>query len=603
MKKLLSLLKRKEKPFVLTFLLSVVICNLAFISLSGFFIFINAQKILTRSALNYTQSIMTQAISNVDFYLSDRIKLLQSLAKNDSIKYCLGSYPTMDITTLLDTEYKFSGFIKSIKETKPDVYDILVIGNNGYIYDSQARWDLDKTYDFTSTEWYKEALDRKTDDLINISVTNLDFYNSNTQYYLKKSVYISLPVYNYRGQKTGVVFFFLGLDEIQKSMLTGKYKEFGDIMLVDTNSSVIVNNDNRLIGTRFKNMDNLLPIDTALHESQKIPPGDYLWTSIDSKFSDSFAVCRISLGYIRKQTTILGVTILICMGACIALNVLLAAFIYRSLYKTVDTLIVDMDSIKSLSSVLPSKHYKYSEFNHIASSFSDLIERLKNSMRENYEIQISLKNAKLNMMISQLNPHFLFNTLQLLQTEIVYGDPKVSNSIVLSLGNLFRYSTSKTDAIVQIRDEVNFARDYMSICKKHYDDNLSISMDIDESLLSFMTPKFIIQPILENSIKHGFSGTPYKNSISIKGYPEGFSIHFVIEDDGSGMDESHLAHIRKSLDSDRRMADESGIGLKNIHQRIRILFGEQYGIHIESEQNSFTRVHLLIPQISGNTMI
>ena len=602
MKRFLSLLKNKEKPFVLTFLLSVLICNLAFISLFGYIIFINAQKLLSRSALTYTQSIMTQAISNVDFYLYDRIKLLQSLAKNNYIKFCLDSYPSMNISTLLDTEYKFSGFIKSIKETKTDVYDILIIGDNGYIYDSQVRWDIDQTYDFKSAPWYKKALAYNSDDLINISVTSLDFYNSNTQNYMKKSVFISLPIYNYQGQKTGAVFFFLGLDEMQRSLLTGRFKEFGEIILVDTDSSVIAHVDNQLIGTQFNNMNNLLPIETALLESQKIPTGDYLWASIDSKFSDCRAVCQIFLGYIRKQTVILGVTILISMGACIALNIILAAFIYRSLYKSVDTLIVDMDSIKGLSSVLPSKQYKYSEFNHIASSFSDLIERLKNSIRENYDIQISLKNAKLDMMISQVNPHFLFNTLQLLQTEIVYGDPKVSNSIILSLGNLFRYSTSKTDAVVQIRDEVNFTRDYLSICKKHYDDNLSINIDIDESLLGFMTPKFIIQPIVENSIKHGFSGTPYKNSITIKGYMEGYTIHFIIEDDGSGMNESQLERIRLSLDSDRRLADESGIGLKNIHQRIRILFGEQYGLTIESEQDLYTRIHLLIPQINSGTM-
>lgn len=602
MNKFLSLLKNKEKPFVLTFLLSVLICNLAFILLSGYIIFINAQKILTRSALTYTQSIMKQAISNVDFYLSDRIKLLQSLAKNDSIKYCLDSYPSMNINVLLDTEYKYSGFMKSIKETKPDVYDILIIGNNGYVNDLQARWDIDKSYDFLSAPWVKKALAYNKDDLVNISFTNLDFYNPNTQNYMEKSISISQPVYNYQGEKTGVVFFFLGLDEIQKSLLTGKFKEFGEISLVDINSSVIANSDNRLLGTEFNNMNSLLPIDTALQESQKIPSGDYLWASIDSTFSDCRAVCQIFLGYIRNQTNIMGLTILICMGVCIALNIVLAAFIYKSLYHSVDTLIVDMDSIKSLTSVLPSKQYRYSEFNHIASSFSDLIERLKGSMRENYENQISLKNAKLDMMISQLNPHFLFNTLQLLQTEIVYGDPKVSNSIILSLGNLFRYSTSKTDAIVQIKDEVNFTKDYLSICKKHYENNLSINVNIEESLLGFMTPKFVIQPIVENSIKHGFSGTPYKNSITIKGYMEGYSIHFIIEDDGSGISQTQLERVRLSLDSDRRLADESGIGLKNIHQRIKILFGEQYGLTIESKQDSFTRVHLLIPQISSGTI-
>jgi len=261
------------------------------------------------------------------------------------------------------------------------------------------------------------------------------------------------------------------------------------------------------------------------------------------------------------------------------------------------TLIRDIDSIQSLTGVIPRNYYKYIEFNNIAEKFNDLIERLKKMSRENYEIQLSLNSAKLDTMTSQLNPHFLFNTLQLLQTEIVYGNTEVSNKIVVTLGNLFRYSTAKTAAMVKIIDEINFTRDYLSIYQIIYGSNLSINIDIDESLLSYAVPKFTIQPLVENSIKHGFSGTPYKSSISITGRLTDYDIIFTIEDNGIGMSKEQLARLKEVLNSDINLSSGSGIGLRNIHNRIKILFGAQYGLNIESEANSFTRVTLTIPRI------
>ncbi|WP_308588657.1 histidine kinase [uncultured Oscillibacter sp.] len=213
--------------------------------------------------------------------------------------------------------------------------------------------------------------------------------------------------------------------------------------------------------------------------------------------------------------------------------------------------------------------------------------------QENNIISLNLKNAKLNALVSQLNPHFLFNALQLLQDEILNGEKETSCAIVMSLSNMFRYSSFNAEAVVRLRDELSFARDYLSVCEQLYEGNLSINICVPESLGECTVPKFILQPILENAIKHGFDGAPYKNSIrlSVQEGPEELLIE--IADDGKGVTPEQLKYMQQSCTENK----SRGIGLHNVHQRICLICGEAYGISLYMREPHGLSVVIRLPRI------
>jgi Putative regulator of cell autolysis len=217
--------------------------------------------------------------------------------------------------------------------------------------------------------------------------------------------------------------------------------------------------------------------------------------------------------------------------------------------------------------------------------------------QENDSIRLNLKNARLSALVSQLNPHFLFNALQLLQDEIANGTKENSCRIVQSLSNMFRYSSFNTEAMVRLQEEMQFAKDYLSICEQVYEGNLTAEVQVPERLLDYTVPKFILQPLLENSIRHGFDSAPHKNTIRLTVREEQGILLMNIADDGKGVSDQQLQAMREALQSFHSENKVGGIGLRNVHQRIRLICGDSYGVSIEAGASRGLSVTLRLPQI------
>jgi two-component system sensor histidine kinase YesM len=275
-----------------------------------------------------------------------------------------------------------------------------------------------------------------------------------------------------------------------------------------------------------------------------------------------------------------------------SLMVVLAALIFSSLEGTIKIidLVVCILLVIYIDLIIYVKLFKYFQ------------QSVGHITEENLAIRLSLKNARLSSMVSQLNPHFLFNTLQFLQDEIVNGTREVSSSILVSLANLFQYSLTNNDAFVKLNDEVKFVRDYLSICEHIYEGNLEVVIKIEDSLLQYMIPKFTLQPIVENCIKHGFSNIPYKNHIGITGIGNGNNILITVEDDGQGISPEKLMAIRSSILTADIDISGKEIGIKNVNNRIKLLFGKIYGVEVDSKESEGTVVRLTLPRIGNGKM-
>ncbi len=209
------------------------------------------------------------------------------------------------------------------------------------------------------------------------------------------------------------------------------------------------------------------------------------------------------------------------------------------------------------------------------------------------------RKSELDALQAQINPHFLYNTLDSIVWMIEEGGKqKDAVFMITELASLFRLSLSKGNTIIPISDEIKHGMNYMNIQAVRFKNRFTVSFDIDEEINSYSTVKLIVQPILENAIYYGVKNMDEDGHIIVKGWKEDEEIYITIEDNGFGIPEDYLNVILS--DTDHKKAHGSGVGLINVHKRIQLRFGEKYGIKIESELDVGTKVTIHIPAIIYN---
>ncbi len=238
------------------------------------------------------------------------------------------------------------------------------------------------------------------------------------------------------------------------------------------------------------------------------------------------------------------------------------------------------------------------ELDMIAIRIDNMSESLKYNINKNYISEVKQKQAELNALQSQIKPHFLYNTLEVIRMCALSSKNKEVAQMIYNLASMFRYSTYNNSNLVTLKEEVNHCNMYLSLCSTRYKNMLKYKIDIDKEYLDYLIPKFTLQPILENSINHGIRKDSTENVINISVKKADESISFIIQDNGKGMDKDTLEKIKGELV--KNIQKPNSIGLMNINNRLKLKFGEKYGIDIESEDNKGTTVKVNIPILGEN---
>jgi two-component system, LytTR family, sensor kinase len=198
-----------------------------------------------------------------------------------------------------------------------------------------------------------------------------------------------------------------------------------------------------------------------------------------------------------------------------------------------------------------------------------------------------LVEARLAALTNQINPHFLFNTLNSLAT-LIRIDPDRARSMVYKLSSILRRLLKKSESLSPLRDEISFIDDYLAIEMIRFGSKLRFSKDIEEAALDRLVPSMILQPIIENSIKHGLASKVEGGSIRLKAWVEETQLHISVEDDGVGIPESKLGTVL-----------EDGVGVSNVNERLKVLFGSTYRLWIDSKEGNGTETLIVIPELEN----
>ena len=210
--------------------------------------------------------------------------------------------------------------------------------------------------------------------------------------------------------------------------------------------------------------------------------------------------------------------------------------------------------------------------------------------------QKQLRKAEFEILQAQINPHFLYNTLDTIVWSAEAGNQKQVVKMVGSLSEFFRSSLNKGKEIVTIRDELQHVRSYLEIQQIRYQDILSYEIDVPESLYDYQIPKITLQPLIENALYHGIKNKRGGGKITVAGIDEGETMLIQVIDDGKGMKPERLKEIVKSLSAEQP-EERATYGLYNVNERIRLNYGEEYGISIESEYEAGSCISVRLPKI------
>lgn len=232
------------------------------------------------------------------------------------------------------------------------------------------------------------------------------------------------------------------------------------------------------------------------------------------------------------------------------------------------------------------------EIGQIGDAFNVLNVKIQRLIRENYEKKIKLQSEELNLMQEQINPHFLYNALSVISAMALRERGMQTVKSVKYLADFYRISLNKGKQTLSIQEEVELLKNYMKIQKLRFGSSIQVEYDIKKELLTLKTIKLLLQPLVENSIRHGRKSDEEVLMIRVRVQLDGERVCFSVEDNGVGIEQDKLEKLRSQLEK-----FEEGYGLKNVHNRVRLTYGEEYGVKIESVFGKGTRVLVYIPII------
>ena len=242
------------------------------------------------------------------------------------------------------------------------------------------------------------------------------------------------------------------------------------------------------------------------------------------------------------------------------------------------------------------------ELGYLSESFNRMSKKIDYLVNRIYKEEIALKEAEIKALQAQINPHFLFNTLENINWMAqLNGVPEISET-VSALAKLIDGSIGRGDRTISLREELEYIDNYTTVLKNRYEDKFEVIKILDDGLMDKKIPRLLIQPLVENAVKHGIGKSRRKGIIRLEAFREEGHIVFEVEDNGMGMTAEELEALNKRLQEDELILEGNGavparksIGLENVNRRIKLLYGSSYGVKIESSYDEYTKVTVRIP--------
>ena len=312
--------------------------------------------------------------------------------------------------------------------------------------------------------------------------------------------------------------------------------------------------------------------------------------------ADWYIVSTIPYSYLNRETGQIAEEIMLLSLIIFILAVFLSYLFTRSISAPLNNLVSAMNKVEAGDLDVQLEDNRAQDelaeascnFNHMVGELNELVEDVKEKEKQKNNLEFKALQA-------QINPHFLSNILNTARLLADMQDADNLENYLSSVIKLLHLSMSNKEDFITVEKEVEYLKSYLNIQQFRLHNKFDSKFEIEEKLMDYKIPKFLLQPVVENAIIHGISNKSGQGLIEIKGFSQNEQIIFSITDDGIGMNEEEINDLLNNRTENKTQF--SGIGIKNVEERIKLHFGEQYGLEIESFKDHFTTVKIILPEI------
>lgn len=305
------------------------------------------------------------------------------------------------------------------------------------------------------------------------------------------------------------------------------------------------------------------------------------------------------------EFSLTGALFLVVAFTCILIFLVLAYVMTKNMIRPLEELSTTMSRQgKDLSFYSPYMN-RTDEIGTLYNEYSNMLEELNASIKRDYQDKLNILDAQMKSLEARINSHFLFNTLESINSMAEIDENEDIATMSLALGNMFRYAIKTPSEIVTLQDEINHVKDYVSIQAIRFSNKFTLTLDIPDELYQQKVLKLILQPLVENSFYHGLNYCTAGDTITIQAKRDSTILYITVSDNGQGMTQEVLDELRAKLSEEASFTElghrnKQGIGLKNIHSRIELYYGRGYGLSITSTPGEGTSITIKIPVLQGS---
>lgn len=589
-------ISRFKKPLLIKLTLKkqllIMICLfLVFFLVTQLLYTVNFILISHRNSVSSNTNVLNQVGQNIDSFYEDQVSIATTISSNKYVNSYLIAEDPLERHELQDN---LSDYFSYIFLSDPNILDVTIIDNDNRLYGIQAIPSF-SIWNSVTQEYERRGLSLEHDSMFDLVST------PNASYYV-----LCQPIY-YRSilsEKIGNCMITSSSTKLQEILNRLVLTEHSMVYLVNAENRILAAHDYHLIGSYLDG-----EIAALAGESNESLVGTYQdkTYSIQHLTLEGSGWTLVSMIPVSEILTPLFPVIrfgLLLFVITLLLLSFISCTIFRSITFSVNSLAAQMENMGKGTLHGRIEANTNNEIGRIAVEINRMLEQIDklnhdifNTQSTLYETELLKKDAEFLALQNQINPHFLYNTLECIRDiALVYQADEIS-SIAISMTKIFRYCI-KAGHIVSIADEMACIDNYIEIVQIRYQNRFVIHKDIDPALLSKKMMKFLLQPIIENAIFHGLELKSGQGTLWITGkLLEKGIIRFEIRDDGVGIPADKLADMKDALQNDLHVdtASHTGVGLLNIHSRVKNKYGAQYGIQIESQEKKGTCVTISFP--------
>lgn len=572
-------------------MLCAVVAGIICVSVSVSYIIINISKSLFADTYSDSQKkIFEQVYDELYDFHGEVVKIINSVNSNRAVKLYLTN-ERLEVNESFKTIYNMQSHIKSLLLSNTYDINVLIVGLNEKTYLSR-----------------KELLNLEPNEMLdmNISRKTLENKNSILYQYLDKGftsttkdgpvIVITKSLTLENGAPYGIIYFTIKEKDFEK-FYDYFTLEINDIVLLDENSTVISSNKKGNIGTKQIEFQSSI---TELIKNRQVSKS---YNSNKSTILiQRLPYCDLTLcGTVDNYKALekmYDVSEIIYICSIITIGILVVVFfIVRQVTKPLYILTEKMSNVRSGNFDEYVEVIGPEEVKELSATFNYMIKDLNKYIDELVKVQREKRAAEIHALQMQINPHYIFNTLSSVKWLIWQGNNEKSIRALDSFIILLRNTISITDEFITVDEEIENLKNYVFINNIRYGDKINVEYFVMPNCGDYLLPKLILQPFIENAFFHGFPSDE-EGEIQVFVKEQGDNLRFEICDSGVGIEEDKLDSLKEKREVRNRHF--TGIGVNNVDDRIKLIYGNEYGIEIKSKVNKGTTVIVILPKERKN---